>query len=108
MELAKKFPKMRFVVQDLPKTVADGPSKIPAEVADRIEFQAHDFYTEQPVKNADVYFFRWIVHNQSDKYALKLLRALIPALKAGARIVINDICLPKPNMADPWDERITR
>lgn len=106
--LAKQFPKLRFVVQDLPKTVADGPSKIPPEFTDRIEFQAHDFYTEQPVKDADVYFFRWICHNQSDMYGVKMLRALIPALKPGARIVISDNCLPTPNTYDMWDEKITR
>jgi len=106
--LAEKFPKLRFVVQDLPKTVADGPSKIPAEFAERIQFQAHDFYTPQPVKDADVYFFRWICHNQSDKYGTQMLQQLIPALKPRARIVINDNCLPKPNTADPWDEKITR
>ncbi|KAF2430168.1 O-methyltransferase [Tothia fuscella] len=106
--LAEKFPKLRFVVQDLPKTVADGPSRIPQEFADRIEFQAHDFYTEQPVKDAEIYFFRWICHNQSDKYGTKMLQQLIPALKPGAKIVISDNCLPKPNTADPWDEKITR
>jgi O-methyltransferase domain len=106
--LAEKFPNLKFVVQDLPKTVADAPSKIPADLHSRIEFQAHDFYTPQPVKDADVYFFRWICHNQSDKYGVKMLQALIPALKPGAKIVINDNCLPAPNTADPWDEKITR
>lgn len=106
--LAKKFPRMKFVVQDLPKTVADGPSKIPPELSDRIKFQAHDFYTDQPVKDADIYFFRWIIHNQSDKYGTKMLQALIPALKPGAKIIINDNCLPKPNTVDMWDEKITR
>jgi hypothetical protein len=106
--LAKKYPKLRFVVQDLSKTIEQAPSKTPSELLDRIDFQVHDFYTEQPVKDAEVYFFRWICHNQSDKYGTKMLQALIPALKPGARIVINDNCLPKPNTADPWDEKITR
>ncbi|KAE9993411.1 hypothetical protein EG327_005182 [Venturia inaequalis] len=106
--LAKKFPELSFVVQDLPNTIADAPASLPVEFKDRIEFQAHDFYTPQPVKDADVYFFRWICHNQSDKYGVIMLRALVPALKKGARIIINDNCLPKPNTADPWDEKITR
>ncbi|KAL2349851.1 O-methyltransferase [Cryomyces antarcticus] len=88
--LGRKFPSLRFVVQDLPTTVADGPSEIPPELSNRIEFQAHDFFTEQPIKDADVYFFRWIFHNWSDKYSVKILQSLIPALKPGARIVIND------------------
>lgn len=55
-----------------------------------------------------MYFFRWIFHNQSDTYALPILLSLIPALKKGARIVINDHCLPKPGQEDLWDEKIIR
>jgi len=65
---------------------------------------AHDFLTEQPVKNADVYFFRWIFHNWSDKYSIQILRALIPALKPGARVVINDNVLPEPGVLSLWQE----
>jgi hypothetical protein len=55
-----------------------------------------------------VYFFRWIFHNQSDIYAIPILRSLIPALKKGARIVINDHCLPEPGQESLWDEKIIR
>ncbi len=106
--LAKKYPKLNFVVQDLPKVVTDAPSKIPPEFNDRIKFEAHDFYTEQTIKDADVYLFRWILHNQSDKYGVKMLQALIPALKAGARIVISDNCLKPVGEQDQWDDKITR
>jgi hypothetical protein len=106
--LAKKYPKLNFVVQDLPKVVANGPSKVPRELAERIKFEAHDFYGEQTVKDADVYFFRWICHNQSDKYGVKMLQALIPALKPGARIVISDNCLKPVGEEDQWDDKITR
>jgi hypothetical protein len=91
--------------------IDSAPSRCPPELLSRIEFQAHDFYTPQPVKGADVYFFRWICHNQSDKYGVKMMKQLIPALKPGAKIVINDNCLPKPgspDYPDPWDEKITR
>ena len=37
-----------------------------------------------------------------------MLRALIPALKKGARIVINDHCLPEPGQESLWDEKIIR
>jgi hypothetical protein len=33
------------------------------------------------------------LHNYSDKYASKILRSLIPAIKNGARILVNDYCL---------------
>ncbi|KAI9729538.1 MAG: hypothetical protein M1834_006734 [Cirrosporium novae-zelandiae] len=106
--LAKKYPQLKFVVQDLPKTVVDGPSKIPPDLSTRVTFMAHDFFAEQPVHGADVYLFRWILHNWSDKYSLQILRSLIPALKPGARIVINDGVLPEPNTDSAWDEKITR
>ena len=64
----------------------------------------HDFMTEQPVKGADVYLIRWVLHNWSDKYCLRILRNLIPALKNGARIVIQDNCLPEPNTLSYTEE----
>jgi hypothetical protein len=30
------------------------------------------------------------MHNRSDAYAIKILQVLIPALKPGARVLIND------------------
>lgn len=109
VDLAKRFPDLKFVVQDLPKAIDSvDPETIPADVRDRVDFMAHDFYTPQPVKDADAYVYRWIMHNNSDKYAVKMLRALIPALKPGARVIINDLCLVPPGHEDDWDNRITR
>ena len=55
-----------------------------------------------------MFFFRWIFHNYSDQYAIKILKNLVPALKPGARILINDHCLLDPGQDDPWDERVIR
>lgn len=107
VDLAKRYKNMKFVVQDLPKTIASAP-ELEGDLKDRIKYQAHDFHTPQPVKGADVYFFRWILHNQADKYALNMLRQLIPALKKGSRVVINDHCLRGPGEENPWDEKIMR
>ncbi|PBP15774.1 S-adenosyl-L-methionine-dependent methyltransferase [Diplocarpon rosae] len=105
--LAERYPHMHFTVQDLSKTIASAPPLSPS-LSSRITFQAHDFNTPQPVQNADVYLFRWILHNNSDKYAINMLRQLIPALKRGARVVINDYCLPEPGVEGEWDERVMR
>lgn len=107
--IAKRFPGLDFVVQDLAKAFVHGDPKsaVPDDVRDRIEFMAHDFFTEQPVKGADVYLIRWCLHNWSDKYAIKILRALVPALKKGARIVVNDGVLPEPSEGGPswWSQQ---
>lgn len=109
-DLARKWNGMKFVVQDLPKTVASAPNPVceDVQVSERVEFMAHDFFTTQRVKGADVYYFRWIMHNYSTPYAVKILKNLVPALKPGARIIINDHCLREPGQENPWDEKIMR
>lgn len=59
-----------------------------------------------PHNSEIVYFFRWIIHNYSTPYAIKILRGLVPALKPGARIIINDHCMAEPGRMNPWDEGI--
>ena len=86
--LANSTNDIEFIVQDLDSTIKDRREILPQEVGHRIKFMHHDFFTEQPVKMADVYFLRWILHDWSDKYALIILRSLIPALKDGARIIL--------------------
>jgi len=111
VDLARRYRNMKFIVQDLPKTVESAPNPVcadDAQVSERITLQAHDFFTEQVAKDADVYFFRWIMHNYSTPYAVKILKNLIPALKPGARIIINDHCLRDPGQENPWDESVMR
>lgn len=55
-----------------------------------------------------VYYFRWVLHNYSTPYAVTILRNLVPALKPGARVIINDICLRESGFETPWDEKMVR
>ena len=106
--IAEAHPNLRLIVQDRPDVIESAKSKeLPAHLANRIDFTAHDFFTEQPV-SADVYLFRYIFHNWPDAYAVKILRQLIPALRPGARVVINDHLLPEPNAASLITEREVR
>ncbi|KAI4270012.1 MAG: hypothetical protein L6R38_007262 [Xanthoria sp. 2 TBL-2021] len=107
-DIAREFPSLAFVVQDLPNVIEDAKTKVPAELADRVTFMAHDMFTEQPVKDADVYYFRWIFHDWSDKYCIKILRSLIPALKPGARIMFSERCLEPPCTLPLRQERWNR
>ena len=60
VELAKKWKNMKFVVQDLSKTVDSAPRPLCADesVTSRIELKVHDFFTEQPEVGADGEYFR--------------------------------------------------
>ncbi|PQE24943.1 Sterigmatocystin 8-O-methyltransferase protein [Rutstroemia sp. NJR-2017a WRK4] len=94
--LAKAFPSLAFVVQDFADVIEDGPSHVPAETSSRITFMAYDMLTPQTVRDADVVFFRAVLHNWTDHYCLKILRNQIPALKKGSRLVIVEPQLPEP------------
>lgn len=36
------------------------------------------------------------MHNWADKYAVKILQNLVPALRPGARVVIHELVLQSP------------
>ena len=102
-ELSKKFPNLKCIVQDLPE-VLEGVQ----QTRENVQFQSHDFFTSQPVKNADVYVLRQILHDWSDEYCVEILRNLIPSLKDGARILVNDRIIPEPGSLPPRAERMLR
>lgn len=87
-------------MQDLTHIVAEGEEYIRSlkddELGRRIAFQAHDFFDEQPVKSAEVYFLRQILHNWNDENSVRLLSKLAVVLKPGSHIVIMDAVLPRP------------
>jgi ubiquinone/menaquinone biosynthesis C-methylase UbiE len=109
IELARRFRGLDFVVQDLDEPVIrDAERQCPADVADRVRFMVHDFFDVQPVSGADVYFFRAVLHNWADGNAVKILRNLIPSLKPGARIVVNDVVIPEADKMPPTSAEALR
>ncbi|MCJ1252099.1 hypothetical protein MMC30_009337 [Trapelia coarctata] len=108
LAIAKEAPALNFVIEDLPGTVADGEKMLDPAFKDRVTFIAHDMNNLQPVKGAAVYLFRSVLLNWPDKYCVKFLQNLLPALEPGARVVINEGCLPEPGEVSPWDEKLIR
>ncbi|KAH8694169.1 O-methyltransferase-domain-containing protein [Talaromyces proteolyticus] len=101
-------PDVKCIVQDYPEVVSRGQDSLPAKYKPRITFQSHDFFKEQPIKGADIYLLRMILHDWSDKYAIKIIQALVPALKPGAKVVINDRVIPAWHQAHYLVEREAR
>lgn len=98
--VAKEHPHLRFVVQDQEVPINNAKSKmaeLPKELAQRIDLREHDFFKEQPVKGADIYLLRTIIHDWPDAEAVKILRRLVQAMKPTSRILIMDMVLPAPN-----------
>ncbi|KAL8658824.1 MAG: hypothetical protein Q9226_000757 [Calogaya cf. arnoldii] len=108
--IAEAYPKLNFIVQDRPDVVEMGRQNgkmLCSSIAERIEFMTHDFF-EQQVVEADIYLFRYIFHNWPDQSVIKILQQLIPSLKSGARVLINETLLPDPNTSSATREREVR
>ncbi|KAF2454490.1 O-methyltransferase-domain-containing protein [Lineolata rhizophorae] len=94
--LAAAHPGLRFVVQDLPSVEAEYAAAVPEELRDRVKFQVHDFFAEQPERGATVYLLRHILHDWPDSQAVAVLRRLVAAMRpgeGGSRIVIMDVVM---------------
>ena len=98
VKIAEANPRLKVVVQDLPEIIqrAQDPamSIVPDTMRDRFTFVAQDFFQPQPVKSADVYFQRMIQQNYSDKYAIKILRSIVPVMGPKSRLIVSDQVLP--------------
>ncbi|KUJ07170.1 O-methyltransferase-like protein [Mollisia scopiformis] len=105
--LAQEFKDLNFVVQDLPEAINGAEEKVPAELRPRIKFMEHDFFTEQPIV-AETFLLRAVLHNWPDHYCVKILQKLIPALRHGARIIVNDGVVPELGTLDLLGEKNIR
>ncbi|KAF2230549.1 hypothetical protein EV356DRAFT_536266 [Viridothelium virens] len=110
--LAKQYPHLKFIVQDLPETIANAKKSLDSSdvtLSSRIDFMAHDFFQRQPVTDADVYLLRMIIHDWPDAEATKILEHLKKSLnKPDARILIMDTVLPQPGTIPILQERQLR
>ncbi|KAJ7049471.1 S-adenosyl-L-methionine-dependent methyltransferase [Mycena amicta] len=88
LKLAKAFPHLRFVVQDLQKEITEGEkfwadSAPEAIESGRVKLQVHNFFEPQPVKNAAVYFMR-----------VEIMANTRKAAGAESKLVLFDLVMP--------------
>lgn len=89
----------RLIVQDQPQVVQG----IDIE---GIETVPYDFFAPQPVKGAQYYFFKQVIHNWSDSEALKILKNTAAAMDDSSTCLINDHVLPEEKVSlriSYWD-----
>jgi len=108
VEIARNTQNTVIVVQDLPEVISQAESQIALDMKDRVTLMAHDFFHEQPIHDADVFFFRWILHDWADEAAAKILKGLIPALRPGASIVLQEFVIPESGEAPYYFEKMIR
>ena len=105
--IARANSNIQCIVQEIPDVLARAKYEAPDDVAGRVRFEAHNFFQPQPTV-AQAYFFRQIFHNWGDEQSIQILRALIPALRHGAKVIINDFIVPPPGILPPMIEKRVR
>ncbi|KAJ5118256.1 hypothetical protein N7448_009971 [Penicillium atrosanguineum] len=96
LQLSKIYPDLNFIVQDRAPALAQAQSTIwPVENPEalktgRVKFLEHDFFNSNPVVGADIYWLRYILHDWSDDYCIRILSAIKEAMKPNSRILICD------------------
>ncbi|KAF2152804.1 S-adenosyl-L-methionine-dependent methyltransferase [Myriangium duriaei CBS 260.36] len=90
-----RFPNIpgRFIVQDLAHALPRG-----ASTPTGIEIMVHDFFHNQPVQGARLYYLRYISYDWADDKLLEILNKLKIAMVPGySKIVIHDWIMPEDN-----------
>lgn len=99
--LARHTENLHFLVEDLPHVVPNATKALPAELSSRLSFVVQDFLQPQAVeRTADAVLLRWVLHNWHDVYCERILRALIPVLKAGSKVLIYEYVLDDAPVLD--------
>ncbi|KAI1275183.1 O-methyltransferase-domain-containing protein [Xylaria sp. FL0933] len=98
--LARHTRHVHYIVQDLGHVVSQAPSQLPRDLRDRVEFVEHDFFTPQTTEPPTAFILRFILHNWADKYATRILRNLVPAMRKGTKLLINEYVLEDGPVTD--------
>ncbi|KAF7291760.1 Methyltransf-2 domain-containing protein [Mycena chlorophos] len=104
LHIARNHPELRIVNQDLASQIAGAEQRaasssskasFPSSQPQRIDTPpAHDFFTPQPITDADVFVLRYITHNWQDDKVVRILQHLRDAAKPGTRLVLIDDVVP--------------
>ncbi|KAI0441971.1 O-methyltransferase-domain-containing protein [Xylaria telfairii] len=97
--LAKANPELNLIVEDLSGPIGNAKARISElskDIGSRIDAIEHNFFSAQPVKGADIYLLRTILHDWADPDAVKILKEIVDAMTPSSCLLIMDMILPKP------------
>ncbi|KAJ5652608.1 S-adenosyl-L-methionine-dependent methyltransferase [Penicillium longicatenatum] len=92
---AETFPEIEceLVLQDLPETL----ERIPGSLDPKIKPTPYDFFTDQVIKGADIYYLKSVLHDWDDISSQKILSNTAKAMQPHSRLLINEIVLSDTN-----------
>ncbi|KAI1773274.1 O-methyltransferase-domain-containing protein [Hypoxylon cercidicola] len=98
--LARHTAHVHYIVKDLAYVVSQAPSQLPDDLKDRVEFVEHDFFTPLTMEPPAAFMMRYILHNWADKYAIRILQGLVPAMRKGTKLLIYEYVLEDRPVTD--------
>jgi hypothetical protein len=96
LQLSQVHPQLRFIIQDRAAMLKQAetvvwPKDNPDAIAQqRVQFCPHDFFEINPIKEADVYWLRYVMHDWSDDFCVRILAGIKPSMGPRSRILICD------------------
>jgi hypothetical protein len=93
-----ELPVSGFVLQELPEVVASARES--GMLPSGVQYQAHDFLGENPVKGAKAYHFRACLHDWPDVTCVRMLKFVASAMAWDSRLLIAEALLSE----DPRDD----
>lgn len=82
----------RLILQDQSHVINEITT---ASIDPRIEKQAHDFFTPQPIIGARIYYMHFIIHDWPDADCVRILEPIRDAMTPHySRLLLNDAILP--------------
>jgi 6-hydroxytryprostatin B O-methyltransferase len=109
--LAQAYPRLpQIIVVDIESKVHKGEEALPSDLDNRVFFKAHDFFHPHPeaIISAKLFILRLVLREYSDKYARRILRNLVSALKNGGTLLVIDVVVPSPESEDGFDSQALR
>ncbi|KAJ5456732.1 O-methyltransferase [Penicillium desertorum] len=109
LQLLTSYPHFTCVVQDRAEVIRQAEETFWPQNGQHlvqsgsVTFQTHDFFQPNPVKNADVYWLRAILHDWSDEYCVQILVALKDSLSDTSRVLICDQVMNTTHGSDEMD-----
>lgn len=79
----------KIFVEDLKETLDTTPP-----LPEGIQSVAHDFFTEQPIKNAKFYYLRQVLHDWPDDKSIDILTRIKIAMGPESRLLIDEAVVP--------------
>ncbi|KAL8716237.1 MAG: hypothetical protein Q9220_000142 [cf. Caloplaca sp. 1 TL-2023] len=100
MEFKRRYPNApgRVILQELSSVIEMAKENTKGSMSQEIEYQVHDFFKQETVEGARIYFMGAVLHDWPNAEARQILRNVAPAMKKGySKLLLSENVIITPN-----------